>query len=382
MKFLSALRFIFIAAFFWLGFYLCLTPNFAKATFNEFFVSWDFIIPKPGSIFIVKGSCPRALKRVIERAFPEYIVMFKENPQRVPHLILHEYYKDPKTLEGPEVPYLAYSGEYASLRWKRFLKTGYPFLEVTANQTDGENFIFMPYISYGKNNLRESITKALKNRKQATKRPYGVAYISSHCVKERDDMFKLLKERFGQGAISYGKCQHTPGFEAPGTYHDLTPIYEQFDFGLTMENHDRPGYVTEKIMNAFEGGAIPIYWGDGALAKKWFNPKAFINISDYPNFKAAADAIYAISQHPEKLKEMRDAPIFKTNEIPPLLLINDDVLTDKEEKLLNEMALKLRKSYEKYVSMRGKALPYLEALDIKQNLLSKLPLWLTKRFMD
>lgn len=46
----------------------------------------------------------------------------------------------------------------------------------------------------------------------------------------------------------------TASQRAEGSYHDLTSIYEQYNFGLTMENHDRKGYVTEKIMNAFEGG--------------------------------------------------------------------------------------------------------------------------------
>lgn len=166
----------------------------------------------------------------------------------------------------------------------------------------------------------------------------------------------------------------------PGTYHDLTPVYEQYNFGLTMENHDRKGYVTEKIMNAFEGGAIPIYWGDEKLAKRWFNPGAFICLKDYPSFEAAADAIYALSQDRQQLTEMLRTPIFKGGRIPPLLLINDDVLTEAEEEILQEMAQKLRRAYESYIQHRNWQNPYLKALAFKENIKSKVSYTFFGRF--
>ena len=36
-----------------------------------------------------------------------------------------------------------------------------------------------------------------------------------------------------------------------------------------------PGYVTEKIVNAFLAGSIPIYWGSRAVLEI-FNPESFI----------------------------------------------------------------------------------------------------------
>lgn len=36
---------------------------------------------------------------------------------------------------------------------------------------------------------------------------------------------------------------------------------KQFIFNICPENSDYPGYVTEKIFQAFEAGCIPIYWG-------------------------------------------------------------------------------------------------------------------------
>ena len=38
-------------------------------------------------------------------------------------------------------------------------------------------------------------------------------------------------------------------------------MLEPFRFAMAFENANVSGYVTEKIVNAFLAGAIPIYWG-------------------------------------------------------------------------------------------------------------------------
>ncbi len=372
MKFIVFARVVFISLVLFASLVFWKSPHFARATYNEFFTRWHFKMPPPGTTFIVQNICPRAIERVIRRAFPEYKVVFTQTPTEKPHLVLKNYYTPTHGHEKEHVPYMAFSGEYASLRWKRFFPSGYPFLEITANETEGENFIFMPYIAYGKTNLRKNLHEALEKRAHNMSRPNQVVYISSHCVRERDQMFTLLRKRFQDQAHSLGKCMLTASQPAEGGYHDLTSIYEQYNFGLAMENHDRKGYVTEKIMNAFEGGAIPIYWGDDVLAKKWFNPDAFISIKDFPSFKAAADAIYILSQNPERLTKMLQAPLFKDGKIPSLLLINDDVLTHEEEVILHKMATKVREAYESYIAHRNAQNPYFKALAFKENIKSKL----------
>lgn len=53
-------------------------------------------------------------------------------------------------------------------------------------------------------------------------------------------------------------------------------------FQIAFENTSYPGYCTEKLMDSFLVGSIPIYWGDPKVGVEW-NDKAFINIS-YSNF--------------------------------------------------------------------------------------------------
>jgi hypothetical protein len=47
-------------------------------------------------------------------------------------------------------------------------------------------------------------------------------------------------------------------------------------YSITFENNSYPGYTTEKLMDAFLVGSIPIYWGDPDVGKDW-NTNAFIN---------------------------------------------------------------------------------------------------------
>ena len=47
-------------------------------------------------------------------------------------------------------------------------------------------------------------------------------------------------------------------------------------FMMTYENTSYPGYCTEKLMDAFLVGSLPVYWGDPKVAEDW-NQKAFIN---------------------------------------------------------------------------------------------------------
>ncbi len=60
---------------------------------------------------------------------------------------------------------------------------------------------------------------------------------------------------------------------------------------IAMENADVPGYVTEKVLNAFLAGAIPIQWGATVAAKRIFNPAAMVSMDDFPNMSDAAKYI-------------------------------------------------------------------------------------------
>jgi hypothetical protein len=82
-------------------------------------------------------------------------------------------------------------------------------------------------------------------------------------------------------------------------------------FGIAMENTmDMAGYTTEKIMDAYFAGCIPIYAGQ-MFPEDGFNPKAFVNLYDYDtkaDFMARIVAL-DLSDHNEEI-EMRQQPLF------------------------------------------------------------------------
>ena len=65
---------------------------------------------------------------------------------------------------------------------------------------------------------------------------------------------------------------------------------KQYKFVIAFENKQYPGYVTEKICDAYKSGCIPIYWGTPDIIKD-FNPSTFINANDFSDFDALIDHI-------------------------------------------------------------------------------------------
>jgi hypothetical protein len=59
-------------------------------------------------------------------------------------------------------------------------------------------------------------------------------------------------------------------------------VASRYRFMVCFENDLYPGYVTEKIVEAYLSGTIPLYWGDlGSKRDNLFNHKAFLNLNDF-----------------------------------------------------------------------------------------------------
>ena len=96
-------------------------------------------------------------------------------------------------------------------------------------------------------------------------RPYFLAYIASNCQPIRDHVYKLFRE-YSPTAHSLGRCLTTPGLQAPGSWGHLGEFFSQYRFGLVMENSDIPGYISQRILTAYLGGAIPVSFTALSLA--------------------------------------------------------------------------------------------------------------------
>ena len=110
---------------------------------------------------------------------------------------------------------------------------------------------------------------------------------------------------------------------------------KQYKFNMCFENSSSPGYLTEKLFDAFEAGCIPIYWGDTSLRcglglkdgkfgeidsripkidesliEFKINPKAFINAHNYETWDELLEEIKRIDNDDEAYKAMLAEPVF------------------------------------------------------------------------
>jgi hypothetical protein len=87
-----------------------------------------------------------------------------------------------------------------------------------------------------------------------------------------------------------------------------------YRFNICFENGSYPGYVTEKILNAFQVKTMPIYWGSPTVGRD-FNPKAFINASDHGTFNKLVDYIIHLDSPAGKREylDIIEQPAFKNN---------------------------------------------------------------------
>lgn len=65
----------------------------------------------------------------------------------------------------------------------------------------------------------------------------------------------------------------------PDGVPDKYEFQKKHRFSIAFENSSHPGYTTEKLIQSFAAGTIPIYWGDPCV-KQVFNEKAMIYVED------------------------------------------------------------------------------------------------------
>lgn len=258
----------------------------------------------------------KVINYIIRKIHPDIIIEYKNIKNC--DFIIEGIYWDEKTLWNTDKKkYLYWSGE--------------PGLPFKSNYDSGKNLfigpvifgynLYVPYFLYS--------PYLYKKRKYINNyRPYLIAYCSSHKINRREKLFNILVDtssihKCHSLGKCYGKYPETQR-KVSGHWSDggLIDAYSEYKFVFAVENCQRAGYITEKILNAFYSGAIPIYWGSENI-NSFFNKKAFINVNDFKNFKDCAEYIANLTE--EKIKIMVSEPIYnnKSPEKDLLNLIND-----------------------------------------------------------
>ena len=128
--------------------------------------------------------------------------------------------------------------------------------------------------------------------------------LSSHLREPRASCMQALQrsivvDGFGPHFDNNIKDHHHSGF----LKKDLLASYA---FNLCPENGLYPGYITEKIPEAFAAGCLPITWVDESISVD-FNPAAMINLK--PMMQDDFSSLVDILSYEKKLADFMDQPL-------------------------------------------------------------------------
>jgi len=94
-----------------------------------------------------------------------------------------------------------------------------------------------------------------------------------------------------------------------GMIADKCAFEHAHKFALCFENERHPGYCTEKLVDAFASGTVPIYLGDPRVGEM-FNTRAFVNVGDFPSMEAAVERVKALDRDTAAYTAMLREPVF------------------------------------------------------------------------
>lgn len=153
-----------------------------------------------------------------------------------------------------------------------------------------ERFLHFPsYVFY--NDILKKCEEQIKigiDKKKSLNRKFCSTVVSDPF---RDPIYFEFIQKLSQykSISSGGRIGNTLGYRVT----DKLQFIKNFKFNIAFENVTSPGYVTEKIIDAFTARTIPIYWGSDWV-KKEFGEGGYINVSDFANIKEAIEYIIEV----------------------------------------------------------------------------------------
>lgn len=194
---------------------------------------------------------------------------------------------------------------------------------ITPNFNECDYAIAFDRLSFGDRYLRLPLYNifqykheydALLNRPEFTKEDLKAksgfcSFVVSNCF--ADDVRAVFFDKLSdyKRVSSGGRFRNNIG----GAVADKKAFQASHKFAIAFENTSYDGYCTEKIMEAFAAGTVPIYWGDPRVAED-FNPESFVNAHDYNDFDEVVERIKQIDNDDALYLKMRNAnPLLRDN---------------------------------------------------------------------
>ena len=265
-----------------------------KVRYNKFWSSFDPTYNFFQRYLEYKGYNPEVITKTSEMVDLEITSVF-EKPlgsleNKVHNKLISEKYYGNKRLEklsssrqlrqNPATRRLWYTGE--NIR-PPFSMNYDGYLSYDQYDFDGINSYFPLWYThldwFGKPEFnfrvgKEVVTsELLTSRKLTTTKTKLAIVFLSNPHPYRLKVIEILR-RYGQVDV-YG------GYTSNPVKYKMD-VSSEYKFMLCFENDNYPGYVTEKLLDAYLSETIPLYWGN--LGKNSiYNEAAFLNLNDYEN---------------------------------------------------------------------------------------------------
>lgn len=175
---------------------------------------------------------------------------------------------------------------------------GFEYLDYGDRYFRFPNYAFYPDITAEMADKHKNIVPELADREFCS-----FVYSNGAADPMRRQLFEALSE---YRQVDSGGCYLNNQKDGKGVA-DKSAFERKHKFSIACENASHPGYHTEKLTEAFAAGTVPIYWGD-PLVTKVFNPKAFINVKDYPTVETLREKIQELDQDKEAYLRMLREP--------------------------------------------------------------------------
>jgi hypothetical protein len=160
---------------------------------------------------------------------------------------------------------------------------------------------------------------------------YTSAVISNGSSNERLSFLDKLEDKM---TVLYGGFyKNNIGGRIEGNFasETLLNFYKNSKFVITMENTRIGHYITEKLINGFRAGIIPIYWGSQHISEH-FNSKRFIILEDTSESSINKVIDKMANMSDEEYFQIVNEPIFNTDK-------NIDIIYNNAIKNIKKLVL-------------------------------------------
>lgn len=88
-------------------------------------------------------------------------------------------------------------------------------------------------------------------------------------------------------------------------------VLRDYRFTVAFENTELPGYTTEKMVDAWIAGSVPIYWGNPAFAID-FPPNSCLSLYEAGSLNKLVEQVLEAENEPERYAQLQAANPFRT----------------------------------------------------------------------